>query len=163
MIPYLDEDVKITRACIIERMYVMTKEEFINEIKNLIQGMSDDQMSCVLNFAKYLTSGTKEVKGPDSKFKYLYKEPRGDPSYAEVSLFYISIIFSLYTIICPTPLFAKIHLFGLETGVSFFLIPTFFWIFLRASRKDMSATSHLIAAGMGALGGALVTILNMNK
>jgi hypothetical protein len=137
----------------------MTKDEFINEIKNLSQGMSDDQMRCVLNFAKYLTSGSKDVEGPDSKFKYLYKESHDDPSYAEVGLFYISIALALCTIIWPTTFLAKIHLFGLESAVSVFLIPTFFWIFLRASRKDMNATSHLIAAGMGALGGALVTIL----
>jgi len=38
-------------------------------------------------------------------------------------------------------------------------IPTIYWIFLRASRKDMHATGNLIAGGLGAIGGALVVIL----
>lgn len=102
------------------------------------------------------------IEALGSIFKYLYysyKETPQDPSHGEAGLFYISIVLALCTVIWPTTFSIKIHLFGLETYVSFFIISTFFWIFLRASRKDMNATSHLIAAGMGALGGALAAIL----
>ena len=39
------------------------------------------------------------------------------------------------------------------------LIPLPIWMFLRCSRKDMSATAYLIAGLFGAFGGALVVIL----
>jgi len=41
----------------------------------------------------------------------------------------------------------------------FLLIPLAIWMFLRCSRKDMSATAYLIAGLFGAFGGALVVIL----
>ncbi len=135
----------------------MTQDELKNEISNQIQGMSDDQRYCVFYFTKYLNSIPKKE---NDWFKFLYKETPNDPSYSEVVLFYISILLAfLFTLICAISFLAKINLFGFETSVLVFLIFTFFWIFLRASRKDMNATSHLIAAGMGALGGALAAIL----
>lgn len=136
----------------------MTQDELKNEINKQIQAMSDDQKLCILDFIKYLMSIPKGRGG------WWFKEaPDDHPSYSEILLFCISIGLALCTVKWPTYLLAKIHLFGLETCISFFLIPTFFWIFLRASRKDMNATSHLIAAGMGALGGALVAILTRIK
>ncbi len=38
-------------------------------------------------------------------------------------------------------------------------IPTIYWMFLRASRKDMNATGTLLAGAIAAIGGAVVGFL----
>ena len=40
------------------------------------------------------------------------------------------------------------------------LIPTLIWIFLRSSRKNMTATATWIAAIFGAIGGAVLVLLS---
>jgi hypothetical protein len=39
-------------------------------------------------------------------------------------------------------------------------IPTLIWVFLRSSRKNMTATASLIAAIFGAVGGAVLVLLS---
>ena len=84
--------------------------------------------------------------------KILYKEG-DDPSYAETILFYLSVIFALYFI-------GKIYCDGVfkKTALVLF-IPTIYWMFLRASRKDMRATGTLPAGALAAIGGAIVGYL----
>ncbi len=80
-----------------------------------------------------------------------YEEKPDSPSYAEVILFYISTICSLW--------FSLESWCGFQIEYLVLLFPAAYWIFLRASRKDMHATGNLIAGGMGAIGGALVVMM----
>ena len=84
--------------------------------------------------------------------KLLYEESN-EPSYAESILFYLSIIcaFIFIGIIYCDGVFKK-------TAMVLF-IPTIYWMFLRASRKDMHATGTLLAGAVAAIGGAVVGFL----
>jgi hypothetical protein len=83
--------------------------------------------------------------------KKLYSEDQG-PSDCEVILFYLSIIFSfLFLILVESGGFTRRHLT--------LLFPAVFWILLRSSRKDMKASSIMIAGSIGAIVGALIAIV----
>jgi hypothetical protein len=77
---------------------------------------------------------------------------------------------------CPSASFFEAFLFCLSIICAFLLVliewqcnfvlkhllilfPIGFWIFLRASRKDMKATGNMIAGSIGAILGALIVIL----
>jgi uncharacterized membrane protein len=73
---------------------------------------------------------------------------------AEIGLFFISVIGAViyvWAILATgSSLFAKF---------SVLLVPTFLWVFMRVSRKDMNATAGLVAGLFGALGGAIAVIV----
>lgn len=75
-------------------------------------------------------------------------------SSAEVVLFLVTLIlfmiYAVFILFTGTSLSAKL---------SILLVPTLLWVFMRASRKDMNATSNLVAGLFGALGGTIVVIV----
>jgi len=73
-------------------------------------------------------------------------------STVEVFLFYLNIIALI--IFSNIIWFANVFLFK----YLIFLIPTLLWVFLRSSRKDMTATANWIAAIFGAISGAALVI-----
>ena len=89
-----------------------------------------------------------------------YNEVDGDARYkgsgVEIFMFYLSMIttFLLCLLVISLHWIWKFHFEFL-----FLLIPLPIWMFLRCSRKDMSATAYLIAGLFGAFGGALIVIL----
>jgi hypothetical protein len=66
----------------------------------------------------------------------------------EIFLFYINllllVVFSIIVLCSDT----------LHRRYLVLFIPTLIWIFLRSSRKDMTATAHWVAGLLGAIGGA---------
>jgi len=88
-------------------------------------------------------------------FRNWYNESEQDKiSGVEIALFYLSLIsLSIFSwLVWGKEGFQWKHLVT--------LIPVFFWMFLRSSRKDMQATGKLIAGILGALGGAIVVIVS---
>jgi len=89
--------------------------------------------------------------------KSFYSEDKdGDQlkaSTAEVVLFAMGSVFLL--------VYALLNLFGkaLSPRYAVLLIPTLLWVFMRSSRKDMTATANFIAGLFGALGGAILIIV----
>lgn len=97
-------------------------------------------------------------------FKEWYYEGDGDDfksqifalkgSTIEIILFYVSLIaLTIFSIIvwCATQFIWKYLVL---------FIPTLIWIFLRSSRKNMTATASWIAAIFGAIGGAFLLLLS---
>ncbi len=79
------------------------------------------------------------------------KVPKESP--VEIFLFYINLLFLfLFSIIvlCAGTFCEKYLVL---------FIPTLIWIFLRSSRKDMTATAHWVAGFLGAIGGAASVLL----
>ena len=72
----------------------------------------------------------------------------------EIILFYVSLIaLTVFSIIVwCTNVFAWKYLV--------LFIPTLIWVFLRSSRKNMTATASYIAAIFGAIGGAVLVLLS---
>ncbi len=77
--------------------------------------------------------------------------PKASP--VEIVLFYVNLLFLLVfslSVLCADP-------FRREYLVLF--IPSLIWIFLRSSRKDMTATANWVAGFFGAIGGAASVLL----
>lgn len=74
-------------------------------------------------------------------------------SAVEIFLFYIGFI----PLIVLSVLIWCSNEFHLKYSV--LLIPTLIWVFLRSSRKDMTATGNWIAAIFGAVGAAVAFLL----
>ncbi len=73
-------------------------------------------------------------------------------SIVEIVLFYVSLIsLIIFSFII------WIYGFSLKSLVLF--IPTLIWMFLRISRKNMTAAANLISAIFGAIGGASLFLL----
>jgi len=93
------------------------------------------------------------------KIKNLYSEKKYngilEASCIEAILFYFSILCALIFLIIN--MFSNNGNFRVKSFVLF--IPTIYWVFLRSSRKDMRATSYLIAGIFGAIGGAITYII----
>jgi hypothetical protein len=90
------------------------------------------------------------------KFRDWYNEdsesgPKASP--VEIFLFYSNLLFLLLfslSVLCADPFHRKYLVF---------FIPSLIWIFLRSSRKDMTATAHWVARLFGAIGGASSVLL----
>ncbi len=78
-----------------------------------------------------------------------------EASGVEIFLFYLSLIvlfiFSFFVLFRGN--------FQWEWRYLVVFIPVSIWLFLRCSRKDMSATGKLIAGLFGGIGGSIATIL----
>ena len=74
-------------------------------------------------------------------------------STVEIFFFYINLLllFIFSIIFLCTDMFHEKYLV--------LFIPTLIWIFLRSSRKDMTATAHWVAGFFGAIGGAASVLL----
>ena len=88
-------------------------------------------------------------------FRYWYNEKGSEGAEAspvEICLFYVNIILLacfLVGVLADT----------LCTKYLVLFIPSLVWIFLRSSRKDMTATAHWVAGFFGAIGGAASVLL----
>ena len=89
-----------------------------------------------------------ETCKPANKEEAAYKG-----SQVEIFMFYLSMAFTIFFGVLTL-------LYRLQPRFLIFLIPLGIWVFLRSSRKDMSATAYLIAGLFGAAGGAFIVILN---
>ena len=93
------------------------------------------------------------------KLRDLYSEKKYngilETSCIEVILFYFSILCALFFLIT---FFLNNRDWQVKSFV-LFIIPTVYWGFLRSSRKDMRATSYLIAGIFGAIGGAITYVI----
>jgi hypothetical protein len=70
----------------------------------------------------------------------------------EICMFYVSMGFII--------LFGISALCNFQPKVLVFLIPFLIWMFLRSSRKNMTATAHWVAGLIGAIGGAALVLLS---
>lgn len=107
---------------------------------------------CLCKWASWYNEldGTCKI---ESKEQATYKGSR-----VEIVIFYVSMFFTLvFGLITGFP--CLIHLDKFDFRFLLFLIPLAIWMFLRCSRKDMSATAYLIAGVFGAFGGAITAIL----
>lgn len=77
--------------------------------------------------------------------------PKESP--VEIFLFYVNLLFLFFfsiSVLCADTFRRKYLVL---------FIPTLIWIFLRSSRKDMTATAHWVAGLFGAIGGAASVLL----
>ena len=91
---------------------------------------------------------TKDLKGIDSLVTF-----KG--SGVEIFMFYASMVFII--------LFGGFAWYKFQLKALVFLIPFLIWMFLRSSRKNMTATAHWVAGLIGAIGGAALVLLSNYK
>jgi len=73
----------------------------------------------------------------------------------EIFMFYLSMAFVI--------LFGVFALCKFQPKLLVFLIPLLIWMFLRSSRKNMTATANWVAGFFGAIGGAALVLLSNYK
>jgi len=92
-------------------------------------------------------------------FRDWYKEVKtsesNSPTESTVEIFFFYLNVLLLFIFSILFLYTDI----LHRSYLVFFIPTLIWIFLRSSRKDMTATAHWVAGFFGAIGGAASVLL----
>jgi len=73
----------------------------------------------------------------------------------EIFMFYVSMVFII--------LFGLFAWCKFQPKVLVCLIPLLIWMFLRSSRKNMTATANWVAGFFGAIGGAALVVLSNYK
>jgi uncharacterized protein YodC (DUF2158 family) len=136
-----------------------------------IEDISENDIKCVwFDSQKHLVERKFKPVMLKSKFGSWYNEIDGSckakdqeeapykGSTVERFMFNLSVLTTiLFCVITSIPSLWPCRKFHFQ--FLFLLIPLAIWMFLRCSRKDMSATAYLIAGLFGAFGGALVVIL----